>query len=303
MTGASKGGVTIMKYTCAQGSRQGGRAHNEDRVAIAEREGAVLMVLGDGLGGHKGGALASATLCQLAVRAFRAVRSPRIKDPSNFLALVMFQAHQALKDLGKRLDPPIEPRTTGVLCLVQEGCAYWAHLGDSRLYHVRNNRVIVRTHDDTTIEAFRERGILNERESLAHPDKSRLLACLGGREEPTIHLSAETPLRMGDTLLLCSDGVWEAMAESEIARALDHPVLENGLADLLLAAENRRQAAADNISATCLRWQDHAGRPAGLAPRARALTARALWEEGRKLLVDRKLEEIRGASKKIPSGD
>lgn len=292
-----------MKYTCAQGSRQGGRAHNEDRVAIGERETAVLMVLGDGLGGHKGGALASATLCQLAVRAFRAVRSPRIADPSNFLALVMFQAHQALKGLGKRLDPPIEPRTTGVLCLVQEGCAYWAHIGDSRLYHLRNDRIVVRTHDDTTVETFRERGILDETESLAHPDKSRLLACLGGREDPTIHMSAETPLRTGDTLLLCSDGVWEAMAESEIARALHHPVLENGLTDLLLAAENRRQKAADNISAASLRWQDSTGRPAGLAPQARQLTARALWEEGRKLLVDRKLDEMRGAPKKIPSSD
>ena len=292
-----------MKYTCAQGSRQGGRAHNEDRVAIAEREAAVLMVLGDGLGGHKGGALASATLCQLAVRAFRAVRSPRIQDPSSFLALIMFQVHQALKDAGKRLDPPIEPRTTGVLCLVQDGCAYWAHIGDSRLYHFRNDRVIVRTHDDTTVETFRERGILNESESLAHPDKSRLLACLGGREDPTIHLGAETPLRTGDTLLLCSDGVWEAVAEPEIVRTLDHPVLENGLADLLLTAENRRQAAADNISAASLRWQDRSAQPVGLAPRARPLTARALWEEGRKLLVDRKLKEMRGASKKIPPED
>ena len=292
-----------MKYTCAQGSRQGGRARNEDRVAIAERDTAVLMVLGDGLGGHKGGALASATLCQLAVRAFRAVRAPRIADPSNFLALIMFQTHQTLKDLGKRLDPPIEPRTTGVLCLVQEGCAYWAHIGDSRLYHFRNDRVVVRTHDDTTVEAFRERGILDETESLAHPDKSRLLACLGGREDPTIHLGAETVLRTGDTLLLCSDGVWEAMTESKIARALDHPVLENGLADLLLAAENHRQEAADNISAASLRWQDPTSRPAQRAAKARQVTARAFWEEGRKLLVDRKLKEMRAAPKKIPSGD
>ena len=292
-----------MKYVCAQGSRQGGRAYNEDRVAIAERDAAVLMVLGDGLGGHKGGAIASATLCQVAVRAFRAVRSARIQDPSNFLAFIMFQTHQALKDLGRRLDPPIEPRTTGVLGLVQDGCAYWAHVGDSRLYHLRNNAAISRTHDDTTIEKFRERGILDDKESRAHPEKSHLLACLGGREEPTIHLSAEIALRTGDMLLLCSDGVWEAISDTELARALDHPVLENGLADLLLTAENRRRKAADNISAAALRWQDRAGRPTGLAPGARQLTARAFWEEGRRLIVDRKLEEMRGAAKKTSPKD
>ncbi len=287
-----------MKYVCTQGSRQGGRAYNEDRVAIAERDNAAFMVLGDGLGGHKGGALASATLCQVAVHAFRTVRSARIQDPSNFLAFVLFQAHQTLKGLGQRLDPPIAPRTTAVLALVQDGCAYWAHVGDSRLYHIHNNATINRTHDDTTIETFRERGILDDEESRAHPEKSRLLACLGGREEPTIHLGAETALRPGDTLLLCSDGVWEAMSDREIARALDHPVLESGLADLLLGAENRREKAADNISAAALRWQDRAGRLTGLSPQARQLTARAFWEQGRRLIVGRKLEEMRDAAKK-----
>ena len=187
-----------------------------------------------------------------------------------------------------------------MLCLVQDGCAYWAHVGDSRLYHFRNQRAITRTHDDTTVETFRERGILDDEESLAHPEKSRLLACLGGHTEPTIHLSAETTLRTGDILLLCSDGVWEAMADAELARALSHPVLESGLADLLLTAENRRQKAADNISAASLRWQDQAARPANLAPRARQLTARAFWEEGRQLIVGRKLEAMRGAPKKVP---
>lgn len=287
-----------MRYVCAHGSRQGGRAYNEDRVAIAEREGAVFMVLGDGLGGHKGGAMASATLCEVAVRAFRAVRSARIEDPSHFLAFVLFQAHHALKGLGRRLDPPIEPRTTAVVALVQDGCAYWAHIGDSRLYHLHRDGAISRTHDDTTIAIFRERGILNDAESRAHPEKSRLLACLGGREEPIIHLSAEAALRPGDMLLLCSDGVWEALSDREIARVLGHPVLENGLADLLLAAEDRRLKAADNISAAALRWQDRAGCPTGLANAARLLTAAAFREQGRRLILARKLEDIRGAAKK-----
>ena len=282
-----------MKYVCARGSRQGGRANNEDRVAVAERDQAVLMVLGDGLGGHKGGGIASETLCRVALNAFRAVRSPLIKDPSSFLAFVVFQAHETLKQLGKKLTPPIEPRTTCVLCLVQKGCAYWAHVGDSRLYHFHHNTLVGRTQDHTTVDAFRERGILDERESRSHPEKSHLLACLGSRHDPTVRLSAETPLKTGDHLLLCSDGVWEALETREMTRALSRPVLENGLADLLLEAENRQQKAADNISAVSLRWQDISGVPLGLAPHARTLTAQAFWDEGQKLAMTQKLRDLK----------
>ena len=289
-----------MKYVCARGSRQGGRAHNEDRVAVAERDSAVLMILGDGLGGHKGGALASETLCKVAVNAFRAVRSPFIKDPSSFLAFVAFQTHQTLKQLGPTLNPPIEPRTTCVLCLVQKGCAYWAHVGDSRLYHFHNGRLVRRTQDHTTVDVFRERGILDEMETRAHPEKSHLLACLGGRHEPTVSLSAETPLKTGDLLLLCSDGVWEALKTEEVAQSLSHPVLESGLADLLLEAENRRQKAADNISAIGLRWQDEPAAPLGLAPQARQITAQEFWEEGQKLALSNKLKKLKTSAKAPP---
>jgi len=260
---------------------------------MVERSSAVLMVLGDGLGGHKGGEVASITLCQVAAQAFRAVRSPLIQDPSNFLAFVAFQAHQALKALGRKLEPPTEPRTTCVLCLVQEGLAYWAHVGDSRLYHFHHDQLISRTQDDTTVDIFRRRGILDEGESRTHPDKNQLLACLGGRDEPTVNLSAETPLKTGDVLLLCSDGVWEASEAQEIGRALTHPVLENGLANLLLGAENRHLRAADNISAVCLRWQDAPAKPQLGPKNARRLTAADFWKEGQKLALNRKLKALK----------
>ncbi len=280
-----------MKYVYAYGSRQGGRTHNEDRVAVAERDQAIFMVLGDGLGGHKGGGLASETLCRVAINAFRAVRSPLIQDPSNFLALVAFQAHQSLRGLGKKLPAGVEPRTTCVLCLVQNGCAYWAHVGDSRLYHFRHDALAERTHDHTVVDDLQARGILDEQESRAHPAKSQLLACLGGRSDPTVSLSAETPLKTGDLLVLCSDGVWEAMETREFARALAHPVLESGLTDLLLEAENRGHGVSDNLSAISLRWQDASASALGLAPRARRLTAEAFWSEGQKLAVHNKLRE------------
>ncbi|MDA8390780.1 MAG: serine/threonine-protein phosphatase [Gammaproteobacteria bacterium] len=281
-----------MKYVCAHGSRQGDRKSNQDRVAIAERENAVLMVLGDGLGGYSGGELAAETLCRLAVRAFRAVKAPVIADPTNFLAMTIFQAHHAMKQMGPRMQPPIKPRTTCVVCLVQEGCAYWAHVGDSRLYHFRQGRLINRTRDDTDVDMLRERGILSEKEAVAHPDKSRLLRCLGSAD-PVVTLSAETVLKAGDTLLLCSDGAWETLHKEEMPRFLAHPVLEAGLADLLAAAEARHHGHSDNVTAAALRWQGGEGRAAGRAPTGRSLTARAFWEKGQKLaLASRTKQEL-----------
>lgn len=279
-----------MKYLCARGSRQGGRSSNQDRVAIATRENAVLMVLGDGLGGHKGGEIAAETLCRVALQAFQAIRTPVINDPSSFLAFTAFHAHDTLRQLGQRFTPPIEPRTTCVLCLVQLGRAYWAHIGDSRLYHFHHGRLAGRTRDDTTIDTFRERGILDETEGRYHPDKSRLLACLGAAADPVLNLGAETLLGLGDTLLLCSDGVWETLGTAEIVRFLAQPVLDNGLTDLLLAAETRHPGRADNISAVALRWQEPMAAASGRALRARTITARQLWAEGQRLAVTRKLQ-------------
>lgn len=279
-----------MKYLCARGSRQGGRPSNQDRVAIATRENAVLMVLGDGLGGHKGGEIAAETLCHVALQAFQAVRTPLIRDPSSFLAFAAFHAHERLRQLGQRFSPPIEPRTTCVLCLVQSGRAYWVHIGDSRLYHFHHGQLAGRTRDDTTVDAFRERGILDESEGRHHPDKSRLLACLGASTDPVLNLGAETLLGLGDTLLLCSDGVWETLGTAEIVHFLAQPVLDFGLNDLLLAAETRHPGRADNISAVALRWQEPIAATTGRTGGARTITARQLWAEGQQLAVTKKLQ-------------
>jgi serine/threonine protein phosphatase PrpC len=245
-----------MRYQLASLSLPGARPTNEDRVAVAERDNAVLMVLADGLGGHAGGALAAETLTQTLVRAFQTVRAPLIERPSAFLALSILQAHRLIVNLGRRAHPPLEPRTTCVACLVQNGYAYWAHVGDSRLYHLRDGRVLYRTFDHTTIEQLRRDGLLSEAEMNEHPQKSRLLKCVGGPKPPTIALGEETLLKQDDILLLVSDGVWEAFTPEELAAQMDRPgPLEEHVEELLAAAERRMRTQCDNVSAVALRWE------------------------------------------------
>lgn len=245
-----------MKYQLAYHSLAGGRATNQDRIVCVEGDNATLLVLADGLGGHEGGALAAEMLTSTAQRAFESIRQPLITKPSAFLALTIMQAHKTIVARGEAMVPPISPRTTCVLCLIQNGYAYWAHVGDSRLYHFRAGHVLRRTLDHTLTEQMHIDGVLSEEEMTRHPDKARLLKAVGGPRPPSISLGEETLLQPGDALLLCTDGVWEALSGPELAGFLKFGSLEEGIEEMLFAVENRMKQKADNLSAIGLRWED-----------------------------------------------
>ncbi len=245
-----------MRYRVSHHSLRGARPTNQDRTAVFERHNAVLLAVADGLGGHHGGELAAETCMRSVGHAFQAVRQPLIQRPSAFLALSLLQAHNAIVRVGKQNVPPLEPRTTCVLCLVQEGYAYWAHVGDSRLYHFRDGRLLTRTQDHTSVEQLRQDGLISDEEIAGHPYKSRLLKCVGGPSKPVISLGEETRLMRGDVLLLCSDGVWEAHGPEELAKFLSGEDLEEVIEEMLLAAQRKMKGGCDNISAVAFRWED-----------------------------------------------
>jgi serine/threonine protein phosphatase PrpC len=273
-----------VEFELTHHSLKGSRPTNQDRVAYAERDNAVIMVVADGLGGHEGGALAAEVLTQTLVRAFNAVKQPVITKPSAFLALAIMQAHKNILHIGAAHNPPITPRTTCVACLVQNGYAYWAHVGDSRLYHFRNGELMQRTLDHSTTEQLRLDGLLNEDEMRGHPEKSHLLKCVGGPRKPTISLGEETALHRDDTLLLCSDGVWQAFPPEQLYHYLRFESLEEGVEEMLLAAENKMKKACDNLSAMCLRWQEGVTSTLPLQPASQTqgeTSQQLMWDEAR----------------------
>jgi len=249
-----------MHYHVAHHSLRGARPTNQDRTLVVERHNAALLAVADGLGGHHGGELAAETFVQTVARAFRAVRQPFIDRPSAFLALSILQAHNAIVRAGRQNVPPLEPRTTCVVCLVQEGYAYWAHVGDSRLYHFRAGQMLSRTEDHTSVEQLRKDGLLDEDEITNHPYKSRLLKCVGGPSKPVISLGEETRLARGDLLMLCSDGVWEAHKADELEPFLSGEDLDVDIENLLMATQRKMKSGCDNISVVAFRWEDEASR-------------------------------------------
>jgi len=242
-----------MQYEIGRASRIGNRENNQDRFAAFEADGAVLLVLADGMGGKVGGELAAQTLVDVASAAMAQQRFP-VTYPQNFLARILEDAHAAVLAAGMRHAPPIQPGTTAVLGLVQERSVWWAHVGDSRLYLFRNGVPLYRTRDHSYVEHLYQEGQISLDKRQGHPMRNYVTQCIGLRPEPPeVTLSNQTALQAGDVLLLCSDGLWEPLGDAQMGAVLMEDSLDKALDSMAEQAEELAYPNSDNISALALR--------------------------------------------------
>ncbi len=242
-----------MKVLTAATSRLGNRSSNQDRCLVEKKPGHVLLVVADGMGGHARGDLAAQTAVDSLARSFQRARMP-ISDTMAFLKQAINTAHLDVVDAGRSHNPPITPRTTCVVCLVQNDTAYWAHVGDSRLYLLREGELVKRTRDHTPVEELLKSGLVSEEELRNHPLRNSVSRCLGGSPRfPEISFDQE-PLDAEDTLLLCSDGLWSAVPEPLLTSIQCTGELEQSLNLLAGEAESASYPNSDNISGVALRW-------------------------------------------------
>ena len=245
-----------MRVEYAEASLVGGREDNQDRCAIAASDDAVLLVVIDGMGGHADGALAAATAQKLLVEAFEQTPHP-LFDPLGFLHLTLGRMHEAVVALAGALPVEKRPRATCAVCLVQGNSAYWAHVGDSRVYLIRDGRVLERTRDHSHVEYLIREGLITEHQAQAHPMRNFVECCLGGEPLlPEMATSGRRALQAGDVLLVCSDGLWGPIEQELIPRALTRAgeALAEALGGLARHAVAAGGPGADNTTATALRW-------------------------------------------------
>ena len=245
-----------MRFTIYQESRVGGRANNEDRTTYCYSRDALLMVVADGMGGHHYGEIAAQIAVQTLADAFQREAKPLLADPFRFLQKSMTNAHHAILDYTTRHHLRDTPRTTCVACVVQDNVAYWAHAGDSRLYLMRDGRVITQTKDHSRIRLLIEEGMISEAQAAFHPDRNKIYSCLGSPTPPEIEFSRKTPLNHGDILLLCSDGLWGEMSGDMMAVALKGSNLLQAVPMILNQAETKGGPHRDNLSVAAVRWED-----------------------------------------------
>ncbi len=245
-----------MNVESAQISLMGDRKENQDRVAVVVDEASLLLAAVDGMGGHAHGERAAEVTLEVLEEAFFEVPRP-VFDPQGFLTLTLARAHDAVVELGDGLVMSDRPRATCAVCLVQESGAYWAHVGDSRIYQIRGKEVVDRTRDHSHVELLLHQGLISEQEIIEHPLRNFVECCLGGDPAlPNMSVTAKKELLPGDFLLACTDGLWSGVEEDEIGRVIsDHSTsAEDVLRTLGESAVAKNTPNSDNTSAAALRW-------------------------------------------------
>lgn len=231
------------------------REQNEDAYLIEPEVG--LFILSDGMGGHRGGELASvfvtrdlsvlieAGLHTLRAHSRRAVLNliKRSIRRHNKQVRMEGQSEAGFKDMG----------ATVVLALIQAGRAYIANLGDSRLYRLRRGRLTQLSRDHSVISELIEAGKITPDQAEGHEAEGVITQYMG-MDKKAVPFLRSFMLEKNDRLLLCSDGLTDMLTEEQIGGILmDQPDLD--LAVEMLIKQANHAGGADNITAICIEYK------------------------------------------------
>ena len=245
-----------MKIEYAKVSALGDREDNQDRAAIVVADEAGILLVFDGMGGHENGAQAAETGLKVVQDMFMGSDLP-LFDPQGFLYTSLARAHDEVVKIGADLAVDFRPRATCAICLIQENGCWWAHIGDSRIYHMRKGKLVKRSRDHSHVEVLIQEGAITEEEALDHPMRNFVECCIGGDAPvPDMSITQKMALQSGDVLLACTDGLWSGIADEEMAElgnGSDDSLAEN-LKAVSVKALTTNAPYSDNTTGTALMW-------------------------------------------------
>ena len=195
---------------------QGDRKEQQDRVALVPHPkggGVALAVVADGMGGHTGGVLAAQQVIHTARNNLEQY-SAREESAQSMLESCLSESHMLIK--ASRFMNEKDPHSTAVMLLLQPGKVSWVHCGDSRMYRFRGDKPFFHTTDHSYVEQLVAKGKITQEQALVHPNRNILVTSLGGNEAPKIDFGESKDLQVGDSFLLCSDGLWGYFSDAEL---------------------------------------------------------------------------------------
>ncbi|MCB9643595.1 MAG: Stp1/IreP family PP2C-type Ser/Thr phosphatase [Myxococcales bacterium] len=215
------------------------RSANEDNMGDLPIDQGHVLIVADGMGGYRGGALASHLVVEAIEEYFR---DARVETPPKAMRQAICLANERIYLRGQQEEELSRMGSTCVLAMVREGLTYLAHVGDSRIYLLRKGGKLQQlTRDHTVVQHFVDVGLLSPEEADGHPDSHILSRALGPRAHVEPELSEfALRLRPGDRILLCSDGLTKMIRDPDIEKILQKGETPQD------AAEDMVQTANDN---------------------------------------------------------
>jgi serine/threonine protein phosphatase PrpC len=224
----------------------------------------MLGIVADGMGGHAAGEVAS----ELAVDAVSRLYYQDEGEPTIALKKSLEEANRIIYETALKDEHLQGMGTTCTALVLKNGMAYVAHVGDSRLYLLRNGSLFLMTEDHTIVMQMVKAGLLTAEESRSHPAKNVIVRALGTR--PTIEVAmGKDPIqiREGDLFILCSDGLYDMVEETEMKEILLSLPIPVGCERLIALA--RERGGYDNITVGLLRVKPAGSQTAQNAPDTR----------------------------------
>lgn len=242
-----------MKFSVFQISRKGGREKNEDRMGYCYTKSSGLFLLADGMGGHPEGEVAAQMSLQVISALYQQEAKPEIEDVKAFFSTAILAAHRQILRYAAEKNLTDTPRTTLVAAIVQGGVATWAHCGDSRLYFVRAGELLARTRDHSYLE--QQQSAKPTVPLPANFNRNVLYTCLGSPARPIFDVTGPVPLQQGDRILLCSDGLWSSLDDSDIVYHLGQKPVASSVPDLAERALIKAGSQSDNVTVIAMEWE------------------------------------------------
>ncbi len=206
---------SVKHYEIANATHVGRvRRVNEDYYGTRETLNGEVVVVCDGMGGHAGGETAS----RLAVESIIASLNSKLSaDPLNALNEALLSANQAILDYARQHPELKGMGSTCVVLLLKDNCAYYAHVGDSRIYLYTKNHLEQLTKDHSFVQSLLDAGAISPKDAEGHPRKNEITNALGleRMQPPTLGQKPCKP-RQGDILLLCTDGLTGMVSAQQI---------------------------------------------------------------------------------------
>ena len=214
----------IIKYHSGNHTDVGKKREiNQDSFGSAKNDWGELFIVADGMGGHKGGEVASKISVETLCSEFK--NAPLNISPSVFLDRAIQNAHEKIVSESKDSLENKGMGTTIVALILKGNEAHIAHVGDSRFYLFRKKDIWYKTKDHSLVQNLINQGLLKEGDAESHPEKNKITQALGvGKIEPEI---TNLQLYKNDYLLLCSDGLSGEVKDDEILEMIlnDSPMI------------------------------------------------------------------------------